>query len=191
MEKMLMCLAVVTMLVWGSAGAAETVAQKCSDQFQKVAVCLTYATGKAATPTKECCESVKGLKETEPECLCYVIQQAGSGSDQIKKMGIQVAKLLQLPTACSLKDANASNCPALLGLAPNSPDAAIFTNGTTTSTATPSSNSTTISGQSAPDTATAASNGVKLGPGYAGLAAAVAVPIVFLAFSPAGGFVRL
>ncbi|KAL6190591.1 hypothetical protein ACLB2K_036985 [Fragaria x ananassa] len=187
-KKMLMGMAVVAMLVWGSSGAAETVAQKCNDQFQKVAVCLTYATGKAATPTKECCESVKGLKETEPECLCYVIEQANSGTEEIKKMGIQVAKLLQLPSACSLKNASASNCPALLGLAPNSPDAAIFTNATTTATsATPA-----ISGQSAPETATGNSNGMtNLGPGYAGLVVAVAVCIVFLAFPPAGGFVRL
>ena len=108
---MMLGLAVVAMLVWGSEGAAQTVAQKCNDQFQKVAVCLTFATGKAATPTKECCESVKGIKESEPECLCYVIQQASTGSDEIKKMGIQVAKLLQLPSACSLKNASASNCP--------------------------------------------------------------------------------
>ncbi|KAM5568229.1 non-specific lipid transfer protein GPI-anchored 1 [Rosa sericea] len=188
MEKMLMGMAVVAMLVWGSAGAAETVADKCNDKFQKVAVCLTYATGKAATPTKECCESVKGIKESEPECLCYVIEQANSGSDQIKKMGIQVAKLLELPSACNLKNASASNCPALLGLAPNSPEAAIFTNATTSNTTTPA---TATSGQSAPETVSASGGVTKLGPGYAGLVVAVAVSIVFLAFPPAAGSVRL
>lgn len=106
---------VALLLIVGSvseASAAATVAQKCSNQFQKVAMCLSYATGKAETPTKECCESVKGMRDSEPECLCYVMQQANNGSDEIKKMGIQVAKLLQLPTACSLKNASASDCPS-------------------------------------------------------------------------------
>lgn len=75
---------------------------------------------------------------------------------------------------------------ALLGLAPNSPDAAIFTNATaapTTTTTTPAT-----AGQSAPETA----NGMtKLGPGYAGLVVAVAVSIVFLASPPAAGSARL
>lgn len=76
---------------------------------------------------------------------------------------------------------------ALLGLAPNSPEAAIFTNATaaptTTTTTTPAT-----AGQSAPETA----NGMtKLGPGYAGLVVAVAVSIVFLAFPPAAGSARL
>lgn len=110
-QKMLMGVSVLVMLVCGAAGADETVADRCNDKFQKVAMCLTYATGKAATPTKECCESVKGIKESQPECLCYVIEQAKNGSDEIKKMGIQVAKLLQLPSACNLKNASASNCP--------------------------------------------------------------------------------
>lgn len=74
---------------------------------------------------------------------------------------------------------------ALLGLAPNSPEAAIFTNATAapTTTTTPAT-----AGQSAPETA----NGMtKLGPGYAGLVVAVAVSIVFLAFPPAAGSARL
>ncbi|KAF9597020.1 hypothetical protein IFM89_014885 [Coptis chinensis] len=45
-------------------------------------------------------------------------------------MGLQEAKLLQLPTACNLINANISDCPKLLNLAPNSPDMGIFTNST-------------------------------------------------------------
>ncbi|CAN6726922.1 unnamed protein product [Malus baccata var. baccata] len=154
--------------------AAPTAADKCSDKFQKVAVCLSYATGKADTPTKECCDSVKGIRETQPECLCYVIQQANNGSEEIKKLGIQVAKLVQLPTACSLKNATASDCPKLLGIAAGSPEAAIFNNNAS-STATP----TTVAAgqQSAP-----VKDGVsKLGPQHAGLMA-MAVAIFFFAF---------
>lgn len=86
--------------------------EKCGSDFQKVAVCLNYATGKAATPTKDCCDSVKGIKDKDPECLCYIMEQTHKGNEQIKNMGIQEAKLLQLPSACSLTNASLSDCPS-------------------------------------------------------------------------------
>ncbi|VVA20009.1 PREDICTED: non-specific [Prunus dulcis] len=184
MKKMLV---VALFLIVGSvreASAEATVAQKCSNQFQKVAVCLSYATGKAETPTKECCESVKGIKDSEPECLCYVMQQANSGSDEIKKMGIQVAKLLQLPTACSLKNASASDCPKLLGIPAGSPEAAIFNN--TASTPTPSA----PAGKSAPEKAGDSSGITKPGPHHAGLMA-TAVAIIFFTIPVVGSISNL
>ncbi|KAF2286487.1 hypothetical protein GH714_017303 [Hevea brasiliensis] len=98
--------------------------------------CLTYATGKANTPTKDCCSEVKDLKDSDPKCLCYIIQQTRNGSEQIKSLGIQQDRLLQLPSACQLQNASVSFCPKLLGLSPSSPDAAIFTNITATTTPT-------------------------------------------------------
>ncbi|CAL8993689.1 unnamed protein product [Prunus brigantina] len=180
MRKMLV---VALLLIVGEVSAAPTVEQKCNNQFQKVAVCLNYATGKAETPTKECCESVKGIKDSEPECLCYIMQQANSSSDEIKKMGIQVAKLLQLPTACSLKNASVSDCPKLLGIPAGSPEAAIFKN---PSTATPSA----PAGKSAPAKA-GDSNGItKPGPHHTSLMA-TAVAIIFFTFPVVGSISNL
>ncbi|KAJ1382066.1 Plant lipid transfer protein/Par allergen [Sesbania bispinosa] len=106
----------------------EDFAKKCSEVVSQVIPCLDFAQGKAAQPKKECCDAATKIKESSPECLCYIIQQTHKGSDQSKSLGIQEGKLLQLPTACAVKNASISNCPKLLGLAPNSPDAAIFTN---------------------------------------------------------------
>ena len=88
------------------------VAEKCSQQLSSVAQCLTFAQGKAETPTKECCTSVKGMRDSDPECLCFMIQQTHNGSEAIKNLGIQEARLLQLPTACSLKNSSVSDCPS-------------------------------------------------------------------------------
>ncbi|KAF9597019.1 hypothetical protein IFM89_014884 [Coptis chinensis] len=57
-------------------------------------------------------------------------EEAHDGASSFKQMGLQEAKLLQLPTACNLVNANISDCPKLLNLAPNSPDMGIFTNST-------------------------------------------------------------
>ncbi|KAF2292894.1 hypothetical protein GH714_029681 [Hevea brasiliensis] len=118
------------------------VSAECNKDIQKVMPCLDYATGKGNTPSKECCSAVKDLKENDPKCLCYIIQQTNNGSAQIKNLGIQKDRLLQLPSACQLQNASVSFCPKLLGLSPSSPDAAIFTNITTTAPTTSTGSST-------------------------------------------------
>ncbi|CAL0328021.1 unnamed protein product [Lupinus luteus] len=125
---------------------ADDLATKCGQVVEKVIPCLSFATGKAATPTKECCDAATEIKESNPQCLCYIIQQTHKGSPQSKQMGIQEDKLLQLPSVCNVKNASISLCPKLLGLSPSSPDAAIFTNAsklTPTSSAQSSTSTTT------------------------------------------------
>ncbi|KAL0539126.1 hypothetical protein IC582_023304 [Cucumis melo] len=119
----------------------ENLKEECSNDFEKVVSCFAYATGKAAAPTEECCDSIEGIKESKPKCLCFFIQQTHNGNQQIKSLGIQEIKLLQLPSVCHLKNSSVSYCPKLLGLPANSPDAAIFSN--LTSPATPASATTT------------------------------------------------
>ncbi|PIA33783.1 hypothetical protein AQUCO_04000085v1 [Aquilegia coerulea] len=106
--------------------APPTVEAQCSSEFSKVGVCLSFATGKADSPSKECCSTVQDIKDRNPVCLCFVIQQAHDGSSSLKSMGLQEAKLLQLPSACKLTNASISECPKLLNLSPSSPDNAIF-----------------------------------------------------------------
>lgn len=95
---------------------AADLANKCSADFEKVAQCLSYVTGKAATPTKDCCTSVTEIRDSNPVCLCFFIQQTHNGSEQIRSLGVQETKLLQLPTACNLKNASISNCPSEFSL---------------------------------------------------------------------------
>ncbi|KAL1565298.1 non-specific lipid transfer protein GPI-anchored 1-like [Salvia divinorum] len=131
-----------------AAGGAETIAEKCSSEFQKVTPCLSFVTAKAKAPSKECCTSATELKDEDPACLCYVIEQVHNGSNTaVKSLGVQEALLLQLPTACNLANVSLSQCPKLLNLPPNSTEAAIFTNvnATTTPVATPGTPSTTPS----------------------------------------------
>ena len=91
---------------------ADDLAQKCGQVVQKVIPCLNFATGKANIPSKECCDAATQIKESDPECLCYIIQQTHDGNPQSKSLGIQEAKLLELPSACNVKNANISECPS-------------------------------------------------------------------------------
>lgn len=172
-----MMLFIVTMSV---GAAASTIGDQCSKDFQKVTTCLAFATGKATTPTKECCTAVSSIRDTDPVCLCYVIQQTHNGSAQIKSLGIQEAKLLQLPTACSLKNSSTSYCPKLLNIPANSPDAAIFTN-STSSTSSPS----TVPGTATPSQ-DEKSNSNKHRPNLAGPTAITMGLAIFIYAFPSG-----
>ncbi|KAH7833649.1 hypothetical protein Vadar_008434 [Vaccinium darrowii] len=166
-----------------TAAEAETLGEQCSNDFQKLAECLTYATGKATTPSKDCCDSVTEIKGKDPVCLCYVIQQAHNGSEQIKRMGIQEARLIQLPTACKLTNASISDCPKLLNLPTNSPDYAIFTNTSSTSNTSSPSTPTPSAEAGIASPTTTGSAGFNHGPQVVPLVA-IAIAVFFLCGFP-------
>ncbi|ESW35763.1 hypothetical protein PHAVU_001G262400 [Phaseolus vulgaris] len=145
--------AMVVAMAWcgwmTAAEGADDLSTKCAEVVQKVIPCLDFASGKEAAPKKECCDATASIKESNPECLCFVIQQTHKGSPQIKSLGIQEDKLLQLPSLCKVKNATITDCPKLLGLSPSSPDAAIFTNSSKVTPATSSTQSTTPQSQNA------------------------------------------
>ncbi|XP_073035762.1 non-specific lipid transfer protein GPI-anchored 1-like [Primulina eburnea] len=146
-------LLVLSMVVSAHAAADDTIATKCAPEFQKVTDCLPFVTAKADTPSKVCCNSVTEIKDRDPACLCFLIEQIHNGSNAaLKTLGIQEARLLQLSSSCKLTNASISECPKLLNLDPKSPEAAIFTNAsiatTTPSPSTPASSTTAGGGSS-------------------------------------------
>ncbi|ESQ34067.1 hypothetical protein EUTSA_v10008820mg [Eutrema salsugineum] len=174
----------VTMTVVASISAATPAApaaggvvpDECSQDFQKVTLCLDFATGKAPNPSKKCCDAVEDIKERDPKCLCFVIQQAKTGGQALKDLGVQEGKLIQLPTSCQLHNASISNCPKLLGISPSSPDAAVFNSNATSATTTPAA----PAGKSpaSPATSTDKGGSASIRDGHAFLALAVALMAV-------------
>ncbi|KAK9094824.1 hypothetical protein Scep_026293 [Stephania cephalantha] len=72
-------------------------------------MCLDYGTGKVAQPSSECYSSVKDIKTKDSACLCFFIQQVHSGGTNLKSLGLQEARILQLQNACSI-NATLSDC---------------------------------------------------------------------------------
>ncbi|KAL9226407.1 hypothetical protein vseg_002225 [Gypsophila vaccaria] len=149
-----LCLLQGVMIQMKPTAATTELTTECATAIQQVTSCLGYATGKAPEPTKECCNAVSSMKEKQPVCLCFFIGQAHNGSAQIKSLGIQEAKLMQLPSACHLTNASITECPKLLGISPSSPAAAIFmhSNMTSPTGATPTSSSPSSSSSSTAST---------------------------------------
>nr|XP_043613894.1 non-specific lipid transfer protein GPI-anchored 1-like [Erigeron canadensis] len=131
---MLVTITLVFMVACGGVKAAEDpkLAQECASKLTEVMTCVSFATGKEATPEKKCCDSIKEMKDSNPACLCFLIQQIHNGTNpMLQKMKIQESRLLLLPSACKIVNASTTECPKLLKLPPGSPDAAIFINNAT------------------------------------------------------------
>nr|GMD96792.1 probable methyltransferase At1g27930 [Ipomoea batatas] len=128
------CLLVTLIVSGGLVKGAEDLQGKCGKDIQKVAACLSFATGSGDKPGKECCDSASSIDASErPLCFCYIIEQVHNGSNtQIQGAGIRVDRLLRLPSECSIHDVNVTTCPKLLNIPANSPDAAFFTNSSST-----------------------------------------------------------
>ncbi|KAK4416160.1 protein YLS3 [Sesamum alatum] len=96
--------------------------EECADSLVGLATCLPYVGGTAKTPTPDCCSGLKEVLKTNNKCLCLVIKDR---NDPDLGLNINVTLALGLPAVCNAP-ANISQCPALLKLPPNSPDAQIF-----------------------------------------------------------------
>ncbi|KAJ6303222.1 hypothetical protein OIU77_017160 [Salix suchowensis] len=78
--------------------------------------------GDAKAPTPDCCNGLKQVLKDNKKCLCVIIKDRNDPELGLK---INATLALSLPSVCHAP-ANVSQCPALLNLPPNSPDAQIF-----------------------------------------------------------------
>ncbi|CAO2828984.1 unnamed protein product [Amaranthus hypochondriacus] len=186
--KLSLVMIIVTLCINEFSEAVDTASlpTQCSQSIQELYSCLNFATGSSPTPEKKCCDSVGTMKEKQPVCLCFFIEQAHNGSQQIKSLGIKEDNLLQLPNVCHLTNASVSNCPKLLGIPATSPAAAIFkdSNGTSSTTASPSTSSSTTSTTDNGNNA----NGVKHGNVFLSSFLAVFMSAIILCALPIGTF---
>ncbi|OVA10964.1 Plant lipid transfer protein/Par allergen [Macleaya cordata] len=96
--------------------------EECGTQLVGLATCLPYVGGTAKSPTPDCCSGLKQILATSKKCLCVLVKDRNDPSLGLK---INSTLALGLPSVCKAP-ANISECPSLLHLAPNSPDAKVF-----------------------------------------------------------------
>ncbi|KAJ3694164.1 hypothetical protein LUZ60_009644 [Juncus effusus] len=137
--------------------ANSPVDQECVNQMQEMATCLPYVSGQAIKPTPECCADTEKARASNPKCLCLLIKES---TDPSLGLPINTTLALHMPAMCN-SDAKVSNCPSILNLSPNSPDAKIFEDATTNSSSPASSSSNSSSSHESSDSGskTSSANG--------------------------------
>ncbi|CAK9172280.1 unnamed protein product [Ilex paraguariensis] len=134
----------------------------CADQLTNLASCIPFVSGDAKKPTPECCEDTKKVRAAKPKCLCVLIKES---TDSSMGLPVNTTLALQMPAACNI-DAKVSDCPSLLKLPPNSPDAKIFKEadaGSSTSSATGSPPASASTSTSSPGSSKSSSSSPETG----------------------------
>ncbi|KAJ8750440.1 hypothetical protein K2173_015579 [Erythroxylum novogranatense] len=169
LKKRILC-GMVAYLAVVSIATIQDDEQECAEQLGNLAACIPFVSGTANKPTPECCQDTQKVKANKPKCLCVLIKES---TDPSMGLPVNTTLALQMPSACNI-DAKVSDCPTILNLPPDSPDAKIFREAgssdatTTTSTTdspptTASPGSSSSSSSSTPDSnskTTPSSNGV-------------------------------
>ncbi|KAG6386489.1 hypothetical protein SASPL_155392 [Salvia splendens] len=98
--------------------------QKCENQLIGLATCLPYVGGEAKAPASDCCTGFKQVLRDSRECICLLIKDRDDPSLGLK---INATRALSLPDKCKTPiNESITDCPTILHLPPNSPDAKVF-----------------------------------------------------------------
>ncbi|KAL7612891.1 non-specific lipid transfer protein GPI-anchored 6 [Lactuca sativa] len=121
-RKLLPWLAMVMVFVGLAKGDFDKDQQECADTLIGLATCLPYVSGDAKTPTMDCCSGLKQVVQKNLRCLCILVKDRDD-----PKLGIKINATLALglPDSCHTPT-NITECPKLMKLPPNSPEAKIF-----------------------------------------------------------------
>ncbi|KAL7618181.1 hypothetical protein Lser_V15G02756 [Lactuca serriola] len=87
-------------------GVAVAQSSGCDNELEGMSPCLNYISGDATTPSSGCCSQLAIVVQTQPQCLCQVLNGGGSS------FGIKIneTKALDLPKACNVQTPSTSKC---------------------------------------------------------------------------------
>ncbi|XP_022854536.1 protein YLS3-like [Olea europaea var. sylvestris] len=161
----IICILVGTMAMVATA-TMEDDEKDCAEQLTNLAACIPFVSGTAKKPTPECCQDTDKVRTAKPKCLCVLIKES---TDPSMGLPINTTLALQMPAACNI-DAKVSDCPSILKLPADSPDAKIFqvagvdssTSSSSPASASTSSSSSTGSSSDSKTTAASSKGGAKI-----------------------------
>ncbi|KAI4348403.1 hypothetical protein L6164_009130 [Bauhinia variegata] len=92
MERKHFCIALLVLVACLSQGRAQQ-----SSCLNKLAPCLSYLNG-TRDPPNSCCDPLKSVIESDPECLCSLV--SNQGTRQAEEAGININEAQKLPGRC-------------------------------------------------------------------------------------------
>ncbi|CAA3001305.1 non-specific lipid-transfer protein-like protein At2g13820 isoform X2 [Olea europaea var. sylvestris] len=96
-------LVIVLIILSANAAMAQS---DCTNVLISMASCLNYVTGSSNTPSPSCCSALGNVVQTQPRCLCTIVN-GGGGS-----LGVNInrTQALALPGACKVETPPISRC---------------------------------------------------------------------------------
>ncbi|KAH7863385.1 hypothetical protein Vadar_016777 [Vaccinium darrowii] len=94
----------LVLMLWNGAAAQSG----CTRALMGLSPCLNYVTGNSSTPSSSCCSQLSNVVQSQPQCLCSLLNGGGSS------YGISVNQTLALalPGVCKVQTPPISRCNA-------------------------------------------------------------------------------
>ncbi|MCE3050719.1 hypothetical protein HAX54_047940 [Datura stramonium] len=104
----IMALVIVVVALFLTEAEAQS---NCMTTLVGLAPCMNYVTGNSSTPSSTCCTALSSVVQSNPQCLCSLLNGGGSG------LGIAINQTLALalPAACNVQTPPVSQCNAANG----------------------------------------------------------------------------
>ncbi|XP_072973098.1 non-specific lipid transfer protein GPI-anchored 15-like [Typha angustifolia] len=128
--QLVLAMTLVATLSSGASGQSNS----CTSALVSLSPCLNYITGNETTPSSSCCSQLASVVQSDPQCLCMVLNSGNSSASSLG-INVNVTQALALPAACKVQTPPVSQCKATSG-----PTASPGTPSTPTSSKTPVSN---------------------------------------------------
>lgn len=84
-----------------------TAQSSCTGTLLTLSSCLNFVTGNTSTPSTTCCSSLGSVVQSQPRCLCSLLNGGGGSS-----LGISINQTLAmaLPALCNVQTPPVSQC---------------------------------------------------------------------------------
>ena len=96
----------MTLLTYNGANAQSSI-NSCTSVLISMSSCLNYISGNSSSPASSCCSSLANVVNSQPQCLCAVLN---SGAASSLGVSINQTRALELPKACNVQTPSASRC---------------------------------------------------------------------------------
>ncbi|KAI5680244.1 hypothetical protein M9H77_01471 [Catharanthus roseus] len=113
----LITILIAIIMYWTNVALAQS---SCTNELMGLSPCLNYVTGNATAPSSSCCTQLAGVVNSQPRCLCLLLNGGASS------VGITInqTRALALPDDCKVQTPPVSRCNSPNGETPsaNSPE---------------------------------------------------------------------
>ncbi|KAL4561119.1 hypothetical protein LXL04_033281 [Taraxacum kok-saghyz] len=103
MTAITLILAITMAALYGGAMAQSS---GCTSVLVSLSPCLNYISGNTSTPSSGCCSQLASVVQSQPQCLCQVLNGGGSSLG----LSINQTQALELPNACNVQTPPTSRC---------------------------------------------------------------------------------
>ncbi|CAO2818901.1 unnamed protein product [Amaranthus hypochondriacus] len=107
----------MTFLTYNGANAQSST-NSCTSVLISMSSCLNYISGNSSSPASSCCSSLANVVNSQPQCLCAVLN---SGAASSLGVSINQTRALELPKACNVQTPSVSRCSGQAGTGAGAP----------------------------------------------------------------------